>query len=203
MMKTNKTLLLSDFIIFCGTLILYMITAISNNIFGIDNLFVNFIICLLAVAISACTMFYSYHKKMYTYGVSIVNLVVPIILGIVVLLIYFLPIFKFVDNRGVNNSICFLMAFTLGTRGYLIIAQLLKSKCNGQPPKTLNKTTNYSHAGFRYSYKFFKYFAIFLYSAAIVISIINTFFMFMDLSNIFDSFSDLDLKITILGNEIN
>lgn len=202
-MKTNKTLLLNDLIIFCGTLILYIITAISNNIFGIDNLFVNLIICLLAVAFSVCTMFYSYRKKIYTYGVSLVNLFVPIILCIAAFLIYFLPILKFVGNRGVNNSICFLMVFTLGTREYLVIAQLLKSKCNGQPPKTLNKTTNYSHIGFKFIYKFFKYFAICLYSVAVIFSIINTFCMFMDLSYIFDSFSELDSNITIFGNKIN
>ncbi len=202
-MKANKALLLNDFIIFCGMLILYTITAISNNIFGIHNIAVNLVICLLAVAFSVCTIFYPYYKKMYTYKVSIINLISPLILGIIAFIIYYLPVFKFIDNRGINNSVCLIMFASFGTKCYFIISELLKIKQNEYAQNALNKPTNYFLKGYRYSYKFYKYFALILYSAAIIFSIINAILMLIDFSDILYAFSEAKLSITILGKRID
>lgn len=202
-MKTNRTLLLIDSLIFCSTIVLYVITSISNSIFGFYNFTINIILCLLSVAISVCPMIYSYHKKIYKDGVSFINLIVPVIYFLIVFFLYFLPALGFVGNEGVNNSICFLMTFTFGVRYLLIISQLIKPKSKDISSKIPKKSLDYSKNVCSYSYSFLKYFALFLFAVAILVSVINTFFLFMDLSKIFDNFSELNLDITFLGQKIN
>lgn len=202
-MKLNKKLLLIDLLTLCGTLIMYVICAVTNNIFGIYNLAINITLCFLAVAMSVCSILFSYYKKSNKNEVSFINFIVPVIFFIIAFLIYFLPAFGFVGNKGINNSICFLMTFTLGVRYLLVLSQLIKLRSINIAVKTPKNSINGSKDIYNNIHYFFKYFAVFLFVVAVLVAIINCFFLFMDLSNVFNAFSDLDPKFEVLGQKIN
>ena len=55
---------------------------------------------------------------------------------------------------------------------------------------------------FKLIYILFKTFAVFIFVGAIIVSIANCFFQFMDISKMLSAFSDLELHITVLGYKI-
>ncbi len=164
----NKKLLKFDTLFLGVGIILYILISISNSIFGNYNLIVSIIFTGLSIATAIFFMVISY-KNVET--VNFLNIVIPIICFVVLFIIYFIPMFGFVESKGVHNGISILLEFSFGARYLICLSYFLKFRSRNV---MLNISKNALNSTYN-PYKFIYYFAIFLFVISIIAAIFNAF----------------------------
>lgn len=95
-----------------------------------------------------------------------------------------LPRLEFLGVKGLNNSVCWLFEFTFGVKYIMCFAYLLKLRSRNSiyniNKKAINRKFDY--------YKIIIVFAMIVYVSAIIGTLINTFYLCVDMSIIYQMY---------------
>lgn len=153
---------------------------ISYGISTDSSYVINAIISCILIAFLVFNIYVANKKEQYKSSVA--NIVLSAVIFVLYYLIYSLPIFDFVGNKGINNTIGITFLFILGTRIHYNISSFFKfrsrSEMYGIKPNALNYTRNY--------YKIFNYLGNYVLVGSIIIVIINTIFNVIVIPSLFN-----------------
>lgn len=175
-----KKLLIIDIISFISSIILLILVKLCY-IFTANNLPVSITLTTLAIVIAIVNMLFLYkndkNKNDKKCPISI-NIILCIIFFLLLYIIYTLPIFDFIGQKGVNNSVCLVFECLFGSKFLIYLSYVLKSK-SVNISFSLNK--NSFNLAQNY-YKFFSTLGIFVFIGGIIGAIFNIFIPAIDMS---------------------
>lgn len=171
----NKRLIIIDTITFVIGIILLILTRLSYVFIG-DNFVVTLIIAVLTIMTAIISMMFSYRES--ANDLNYMNDILCILYFILLYAVYLLPVFNFVGQKGVNNSVCAAFEFLFGAKFLVYFSFILKSKnINAKyniGKNALTGTNNY--------YKIFIVLGMIGFVGGIICVIINTVLPAIDMS---------------------
>lgn len=171
----NKKLLFIDIISFIASIILLIFIKISY-IFTKNNLAITIVFATLSIMVTIASMLFSYRNHIN--DLNYINILLCVIFFLLLYIIYNLPFFNFVSQKGVNNSVCLVFEFLFGGKYLIYFSYVLKSKSRNEiyniNKKSLNSTKKY--------YKFFSILGMYVFIAGIIVAIFNTIIPVIDIS---------------------
>lgn len=171
----NKRLLIIDTITFAIGIILLIFTRLSYVFIG-DNFAITLIIAVLTIMIVIISMMFSYRDN--AKGLNYMNDILCILYFVLLYTVYILPVFDFVGQKGVNNSVCAAFEFLFGAKHLVYLGFILKSK-NKKVMYNINKSALTSTKNY---FKFFIALGMFGLAGGIICVIINTVLPVIDMS---------------------
>lgn len=178
----NTKIALIDVLTFILGVALLIAVKICYKTYG-NNLPISIIFSVCSIAASIISVIILYKDGLKK--VSGLNILICIFMFLLFYVVYMLPIFGFLGVKGPNNSICWLFEFTFGVKYITYFAYVLKSKSRNDiyhinKKKALNRKSDY--------YKIIIIIAMIVYAGAIIGTLINTFYPFIDMSIIYQMY---------------
>ena len=171
----NKKILVIDIISFISSIILFIFIKLSYTF--IDNNFATTIVfATISIIVTIASMLFSYRNHIN--DLNYMNIILCVIFCLLLYIIYNLPFFNFVGQKGVNNSVCLVFEFLFGGKYLIYFSYVLKSKSRNEiyniNKKSLNSTKKY--------YKFFSILGMYVFIAGIIVAIFNAVIPVIDVS---------------------
>lgn len=176
----NKKLLIVKLLyMLSGAIFLIIISFLSKlQIIYSNSYVINTVITSIIISITVFVIII--YNKMRTPEVHIADLVLSFILPFILLVIYRIPVFGFLGQKGVNNSIMIVYFFSLYAFFVYDLSLMIGKRYRNSQKKIGNSAT-----GKFYFHKIIKYFATCIVILALIFAIINIFIPKFDFSDLF------------------
>ena len=180
----NKKIMILDTLSFgVGVLLLFLIKCFYY-FFG-NNIISNVLFGLSSIAIVLIIMLFTYRLDIV--NVNMLNFLYAIACFLLFFLIYSLPFWGFIGQRGANNGVLIIFLFMFGAKYLLYLSKILRNRSRNVSlniqGKTLNSSKNY--------YKIISVYAWILLFGSIVLVFVNVFYPLSEMgSGVIDYFSN-------------
>lgn len=171
----NKKLIIIDTITFAVSIVFLIFTRLSYIFIG-DNFVVTLIIAALTIITAIASMLYSYRK--HTNDLGYINVIQCVLYFILLYIVYILPVFDFIGQKGVNNSVCIAFEFLFGAKYLIYFGYVIKSK----NMKLMYNIGKNALTGTKDYYKFFLVLGTVGFVGGIISVIVNTVLPAIDMS---------------------
>lgn len=185
----NKKLLFVDVISFFVSIFILILVRVCN-IFEVNDLMTNIVFTALTIIISVFSMLFVY--KCDNKNKLGINIILCFVFVLLLYLIYTLPIFDFVGQKGVSNSICMVFEILFGSKYLIYLSYVLNTKNVGASIRSneqLFKPHNISFSIVKNSfnsnqrdYNFFRVLGVFVFIGGIIGAIFNAVMPVIDMS---------------------
>lgn len=165
----NKRIMILDTLSFCIGALLLLLIKCFYSFFGNNNIS-NVLFGLSSVAIVLVIMLITYRLDIV--NVNMLNFFYAIACFLLFFLLYSLPFWGFIGQRGANNSVLIIFMFMFGAKYLLYLSKILRNRSRNVSLNIQGNTLNSSKNFF----KIISVYAWILLFASIVLVFVNTFY---------------------------